>query len=540
MQYRFLKTRTTEPNIVISSTVQYAYLSTAARYYIFINNLDKPICLICSTNITKFKGSFSKTCSRTCAKELTLRTKNLRTKQVRCELCNENHNSMSCTKQLPNIKKSFYPNNWKDYIIQLRTNFKQYNYSKRAILLSAGYSDKKLPICKVCSERHTKTNHNMVSCTCSTKCSNLYKIKHATSAEVIERTKHLFNSESLTIFQKYKIYNSSGTDKHCALCNNVFFSQGTKYCSTKCAALRTYKHNSELNASTFKSYIKDSYFLIEEVMRYFNLSYSTALRLKHKFNIIEPQKKKYGLIEQKVYTELGISALRNDRIVLNGKELDIYYKNHNIAIEYNGLIWHSYGTNKHAMFNKQENFNHLYKTNACENKSIQLFHIFENEYLDNPDCWISIIKRSLKLYKISTCNRIREVSFIEAKEFYNSNSLYSISDTDICIGAYKDTELVQCLAFNKNRLISSGTLVNVQANEYSTIISYYEELYSSTIEYIEVDRRWETGQQYKELGFKFLYCTKPRNYYVLGTKIVQFKTDRIINDSGTKVLIKYK
>jgi G:T-mismatch repair DNA endonuclease (very short patch repair protein) len=52
--------------------------------------------------------------------------------------------------------------------------------------------------------------------------------------------------------------------------------------------------------------------------------------------------------------------IRNDRTVLNGKELDIYLPDYNLAIEFNGLYWHSedyVGKNYH-----------LNKTIECEKK----------------------------------------------------------------------------------------------------------------------------------------------------------------------------
>ncbi|MFW6130771.1 MAG: hypothetical protein ACOC56_06250, partial [Atribacterota bacterium] len=53
-------------------------------------------------------------------------------------------------------------------------------------------------------------------------------------------------------------------------------------------------------------------------------------------------------------------------------ELDIYLPDFNIAIEYNGLYWHS------ELNGKDRNY-HLNKTNICENENIQLIHIFEDE-----------------------------------------------------------------------------------------------------------------------------------------------------------------
>ena len=57
----------------------------------------------------------------------------------------------------------------------------------------------------------------------------------------------------------------------------------------------------------------------------------------------------------------------------NSLELDFYIPEKKIAIEFNGLYWHS---------DKKINKNyHLMKTNLCKEKGIRLIHIFEDEWI---------------------------------------------------------------------------------------------------------------------------------------------------------------
>ncbi len=75
---------------------------------------------------------------------------------------------------------------------------------------------------------------------------------------------------------------------------------------------------------------------------------------------------------------IGITGIQqSNRGILKQLELDIYIPSHNIAIEYDGLYWHS---NKF----KPNNY-HLNKTELCEKKGIQLIHIFENEWVYEQD-----------------------------------------------------------------------------------------------------------------------------------------------------------
>ena len=70
--------------------------------------------------------------------------------------------------------------------------------------------------------------------------------------------------------------------------------------------------------------------------------------------------------------------------MLNNKELDIYLPKLKLAIEFNGLYWHS---NKFI----DKNY-HLNKLNIAENNNIHLIQIFEDEWDNNKD----FIKKILK------------------------------------------------------------------------------------------------------------------------------------------------
>ena len=110
--------------------------------------------------------------------------------------------------------------------------------------------------------------------------------------------------------------------------------------------------------------------------------------------------------EQTVY-EVVISTLKLDsnqikRNIINVipyKELDIYIPALNIAIECNGLYWHS---NK-----RKSKTYHLNKTKACEKRGIKLIHIFEDEW-NSPE------------FKLLTSEWLRGKLPINYNEYYAS------------------------------------------------------------------------------------------------------------------------
>jgi len=81
----------------------------------------------------------------------------------------------------------------------------------------------------------------------------------------------------------------------------------------------------------------------------------------------------------------GLIVKRRDRTILNKSELDFYIPHLNLAIEYNGLYWHSENNGILKPY-------HLNKTKCCLFKRIALIHIFENEWLHNQEIVKSILR----------------------------------------------------------------------------------------------------------------------------------------------------
>ncbi|QGZ16158.1 hypothetical protein Kuja_1660 [Vibrio phage vB_VchM_Kuja] len=69
---------------------------------------------------------------------------------------------------------------------------------------------------------------------------------------------------------------------------------------------------------------------------------------------------------------MGIQVVTNDRTIIN-KELDIYLPEFKIAIEVNGVIYHS------EKFSNNAKHRHIEKTVLCNEKGIHLIHIWHDE-----------------------------------------------------------------------------------------------------------------------------------------------------------------
>jgi hypothetical protein len=144
--------------------------------------------------------------------------------------------------------------------------------------------------------------------------------------------------------------------------------------------------------------------------------------------------------------DIGILHILNDRKILDGLELDIYSSDYNIAIEFNGLYWHS-------ELHKNKSY-HLDKTKKCESKGIRLIHIFQDDWLNKKDIVKSILLNAFgkindKIYARKCI--IKEVSPKDSRTFLDSNHIQGYASSKIKLGLYYNNELVSLLTLgNRN------------------------------------------------------------------------------------------
>jgi len=235
----------------------------------------------------------------------------------------------------------------------------------------------------------------------------------------------------------------------------------------------------------------------------------------------------------------------HDRSILDGKELDIFIPDKNLAIELNGLFWHS-----ELNGNKDRNY-HLNKTILCEQKGIHLIQIFEDEWLFRKDIVKSILLAKLGLLKnkiyARTCN-IKNLSYNEVKEFLQENHLQADIKAKLNIGLFYNNELVSLLClgkprFNKNyeweilRFCNKNYYLVIGA--FSKLLNYFIENYNpkSIISY--VDRRYGTGHSLKKLGFKLIGTSKPNYFYIKVGEFVRYPRENFQKHKLAKRLEKF-
>ena len=218
---------------------------------------------------------------------------------------------------------------------------------------------------------------------------------------------------------------------------------------------------------------------------------------------------------------LGITIKENDRTILAGKELDIYCEEQHLAIEYNGVYWHS-------DLYKDENY-HLYKTAACAKKSVDLIHIFEHEWLNlcMRQKLQELLKAKLNISQKIIYARKTKVQYVTNKEdlrnFLDKYHLQGYVASQTALGLYYDNELIEVMTFGKPRFNKSYDVELLRLctkHGYKVIggaaklLQHYAEEHHNEKLITYCDLSKFTGRVYEQLGMKQIQITKPNYVYV--------------------------
>jgi len=257
--------------------------------------------------------------------------------------------------------------------------------------------------------------------------------------------------------------------------------------------------------------------------------------------------------------EYSLNLKFNDRQLIKPKEIDILCDEFKFGIEYDSLNYHSYGLHRKIELNNtnEEKFAHVNKTTAVENKGYQLFRIFSNEWHHKSHIWLSILKNKIKQtkkLKVKHCT-IKSISSKECNIFLDKNHLHGYSEANVNIGLYFNKNIVAVMAFKKiqnnnyelTRVCSKLGLTIPHG--YSKLLKFFEENYGPNSVTAYANRRWDNGEIYEKLKFKFITNTQPNYFYYKGDDFSKFikqtETEnmyqngyRKIYDCGNKIYTK--
>jgi predicted transcriptional regulator len=216
--------------------------------------------------------------------------------------------------------------------------------------------------------------------------------------------------------------------------------------------------------------------------------------------------------------------IQSNRSILNGKELDIFIPNKNLAIEYNGIYSHLYRpTEMKESLIKGKSY-HLQKTILCEKQGIQLLQFYSDEWNFKKEIVKSVISSKLGLNeKIYARNCEKVIVEVQDKnKFLNRNHMQGEDKSKIKLGLSYNKELVCIMTFCKSRfnktyeweLSRFATKQNVNVvGGFSRLLKWFKEQYDGNI-VSYADRRYSNGNVYLKTGFNIIRINSPSYYYV--------------------------
>lgn len=216
-------------------------------------------------------------------------------------------------------------------------------------------------------------------------------------------------------------------------------------------------------------------------------------------------------------SKLSIPHTMRDFSTIAPLQLDCYIQDKKIAIEIDGIYWHSYNHTKDK--NKS-----LVKTKKCLEKDIRLLHFTDVEWNNKTDICKSIILSALNIYDTVIYARkceVKQITSKEAKIFLDENHIDGYVNASYYLGLFYNNNIVQLISIGKSRykrdeyeLLRMCSKLNTHViGGFSKLLNHQP--YKDLVSY--VDRSKFNGNGYLSVGFTLVDITKPNYYYYLGS-----------------------
>jgi hypothetical protein len=220
--------------------------------------------------------------------------------------------------------------------------------------------------------------------------------------------------------------------------------------------------------------------------------------------------------------------LSNTKSVIHPFELDIFVRDRNIGIEYNGLYWHSENAGD------RNRFYHKNKTELATKNGIRLIQIFEDEWKTKQNVIKSKLANifgggQLKAIGAREC----EISTIDSKtknEFLDTNHIQGKDNSSIYYGLLYDDRLISVISFSPKRkilgqsktdgeyeLVRFATDINFNCvGAFSKLLTHFIRNHSpkKIITYADMRFTDKSKNVYSKNGFSLVSESLPNYFYM--------------------------
>jgi hypothetical protein len=275
-------------------------------------------------------------------------------------------------------------------------------------------------------------------------------------------------------------------------------------------------------------------------VNYFNIRKNINVNICTKCN---PVKKNQSISEIEIFNFLkentNLEIFNNYKI--DGTEIDLFIPDLNIAIEFNGVYWHSEL--------KRPNDYHINKFRKMLDNNINLIQIWEDDWNNKKNIIKSMLKNKLGKSKRIYGRKceIKKVTSKDSKKFLNDNHIQGWCVSKLRYGLYFENELVSLMTFGKKRLNLGNKKSN--KNEWEllrfcnktniSVIGGASKLFKHFLKNVDFDNiisysknDYSDGGLYNKLGFVQDKMTDPNYYWVVNSireNRFKYRKDKLVS-----------
>lgn len=208
---------------------------------------------------------------------------------------------------------------------------------------------------------------------------------------------------------------------------------------------------------------------------------------------------------------LGLSVIRNDRLVLDGLEIDVFMPSMKFGIEYNGAYWHSEERLRHPRF-------HELKAYKAEKKGIRLVTVWDYDWRDRPEFVKSMLLHQMRMESGPKINArdcdARKITDQVASSFYDQTHIQGSAWKSIAnYGLFENAKLVAAMSFSQGssrrgksgddewELTRFSTIGSVRGGAGKLMAAFVREFNPNAI-WSFSDRQHFSGGLYQSIGFQ--------------------------------------
>lgn len=449
-------------------------------YRIYNGIEEKPKCLYCGNPLKFISGiGYKQFCSVSCSKRYIKPTniKDIDDDIIKKDYILNNGNINSNKLQEKYIKEHGYYN----YLINRYTDSD--SFAETVYRICHDINDK--PKCKICGNTvRLKSLKEGFDDVCSDSCYKknviiddnfikslnlkglIFKKDWNLYNDVYEYLKLKFGGQFRTYDEAvYMIQHDMNEIPRCSICGKfVQFKKNrnrerchyTKYCSNKCYSLAVRQKtvdkikqetglNIKLKGDNYKfTNVCDVHKIFYMDIDMFHNRCKLDRLKQHNVicPICNPERNIETSIEQKIKTLLdnkNLNYIQHVRNIIEGKELDFYLPDYNLAIECNGMYWHS-------VCKKDKNY-HKEKYKLCKEKGITLLQFWEYDIINS----VNVISNIIDIhtgniqYLSDAYIMVKEIDNNSYIKFNQQNWFKRANRYKIKLGLFKENELISTL-----------------------------------------------------------------------------------------------